>query len=317
VFVGDDRQLLPVGEDQVCRAFTEAKSLYRLTDVLRHDGAILNLATATRQMAIGRAPFAGAHGGGSCVVAYRTREQWLSELLDLAASTEAFADPDFCRALAWTNKAVEGLNDRIHVRRYGVGAPQFLPGMTCVTVDAIPGPDGGQPLINSTMDVTIKRSNIITHRFRIEDIPGRPGFDLDDRAKELGIGDIPDDWKVWDLTVAFPGEYVNPVSFKVIHKDSEKQWNNVQKAIASSASAAVGDERRKLWDLYFKRKDCVGRLQPATALTIHKSQGSTFKNVWLHWSVDGWGSAPTAEQNQLAYVGITRAAESLHVVADQ
>jgi hypothetical protein len=39
--------------------------------------------------------------------------------------------------------------------------------------------------------------------------------------------------------------------------------------------------------------------------------------VFLHWSIDGWGSAPTAQQNQLAYVGITRAAESLHVVADR
>lgn len=73
----------------------------------------------------------------------------------------------------------------------------------------------------------------------------------------------------------------------------------------------------ELWDLYFRRKDCIGRLQPASALTIHKSQGSTFQNVWLHWSIDGWGSAPTAQQNQLAYVGITRAAETLHVVGDR
>ena len=36
-----------------------------------------------------------------------------------------------------------------------------------------------------------------------------------------------------------------------------------------------------------------------------------------YWSIDGWGSAPTAQQNQLTYVGITRAAESLHVVADR
>lgn len=317
VFVGDDRQLLPVGEDQVCRAFTEAKSLYRLTEVLRHDGAILNLATATRQMAVGRAPFAAAQGGGSRVVAHRSREQWLNELLELAASTEARDDPDFCRALAWTNKAVEDLNDRIHARRYGPGAPQFLSGMTCVTVDAIPGPDGGQPLINSTMDVIIKEASVITHRFRVEDLPGRLGFYLDDKAKELGIDDIPVDWKVWDLTVAFPGEYVHPVSFKVIHKDSEKQWSDAQRTIAGMAKDAAGDYRRELWDLYFKYKDSVGKLQPASALTIHKSQGSTFKNVWLHWSVDGWGSAPTAQQNQLAYVGITRAAESLHVVADR
>lgn len=298
VFVGDDRQLLPVGEDQVCRAFTEAQSLYRLTEVLRHDGAILNLATATRQMAVGRAPFAAAQGGGSRVVAHRTREQWLNELLELAASREARTNPDFCRALAWTNKAVEELNERIHARRYGAGAPQFIQGMTCVTVDAIPSPDGSSPLINSTMDVLIDAAKRNVCKF--------PGDEDGD-----------DPWDVWNLTVSLPGDVVPPVTFCVIAKDSQRRWGESLKAISDKAKSAAGNERRDLWDLFYKRKDCVGRLQPASALTIHKSQGSTFKNVWLHWSVDGWGSAPTAQQNQLAYVGITRAAESLHVVGDR
>lgn len=305
VFVGDDRQLLPVGEEEVCKAFTKASEVYRLTQVLRHDGAILNLATATREMAMGRARFASAEGGGSRVVAYKSREQWLEQLLELAASHQAMDDPDYCRALAWTNKAVEELNERIHARRYGANAPQFLAGMTCVTVDAIPGPDGTGPLINSTMDVLIQEACDIQHRFVV-----------DDRATNFGF-EVPTTWRLWDLTVAFPGDCVEPIRFKVIHRDSEKQWNNTQREIAKAAKDSTGVERSMLWDLYFKRKDCVGKLQPASALTIHKSQGSTFQNVWLHWSIDGWGSAPTAQQNQLAYVGITRAAESLHVVGDR
>jgi exodeoxyribonuclease-5 len=298
VFVGDDRQLLPVGEEQVCKAFTEGRSLYRLTEVLRHDGAILNLATATREMAVGRAPFVAADGGGSRVVAHRTREQWLNELLELAASDEARTDPDFCRALAWTNKAVEELNDRIHVRRYGAGAPQFLQGMTCVTVDAIPDPLGGAPLLNSTMDVLINQAVCEPHRFETD-------------------GDGEEPWDTWELTVSAPGDCLPPVTFRVIAQDSERRWKESLKKIADEAKALQGRERSAAWDEYFRRKDSVGRLQPASALTIHKSQGSTFQNVWLHWSVDGWGSAPTAQQNQLAYVGITRAAESLHVVADR
>lgn len=49
---------------------------YRLTEVLRHDGAILNLATATRQLTRGRAPFQAAEGGGSKVITYPTLAQW-------------------------------------------------------------------------------------------------------------------------------------------------------------------------------------------------------------------------------------------------
>ncbi len=298
VFVGDDRQLLPVGEDQVCRAFTEGSSLYRLTEVLRHDGAILNLATATRLMPVGRARFATAEGGGSRVVGYRSREQWGTTLLEMAASEQAMSDPDFCRALAYTNKAVDEMNLRIHQRRYGLNAPQFVEGMTCVTVDAIPDPMGTGLLLNSTMDVLIEEAVRGPHRF-------------------TDYGDLPTDepWDTWELTVT--GDFCMAKTFRVIAKEHEQRWKESLKEIADQAKVANGKERSELWRMYFCRKDCVGKLQPASALTIHKSQGSTFRHVFLHWSIDGWGSAPTAQQNQLAYVGITRAAESLHVVTDR
>ncbi len=298
VFVGDDRQLLPVGEEQACRAFSEGTSIYRLTEVLRHDGAILSLATATRMMDVGRAPFVGADSGGSRVIAHRSREGWLSALLDLAASEEAMSDPDFCRALAWTNKAVDEMNMKIHQRRYGVNAPQFVEGMTCVTVDAIPDPEtSGAPLLNSTVDVLIEKARVVSRQF---------------------IGDNMTDplWRVWELTVSADG-LAEPVVFLVMTDEEDQRWKASLKAIADEAKHCNGQARKDLWGMYFSRKDAVGKLQPASALTIHKSQGSTFRNVFLHWSIDGWGSAPSAQQNQLAYVGITRAAESLHVVGDR
>lgn len=300
VFVGDDRQLLPVGEDQVCRAFTEATEIYRLTQVLRHDGAILNLATATRELPIGRARFASAEGGGTRVIAHRSRGDWGRTLLEMAASQEAMHDPDFCRALAFTNKAVDELNQRIHERRYGAGAPQFVQGMTCVTVDAIPDPESesGSPLLNSTVDVLVE-----------EAIRYRRGFVGDDEGCEA--------WDCWQVTVCVAGDNLAPKKFDVLATDERQRWDAAMRKIAEKANAASGRERSDLWALYFRRKDSVGQLQPASALTIHKSQGSTFRNVWLHWSIDGWGSAPTAQQNQLAYVGITRAAEALHVMGDR
>ena len=298
VFVGDDRQLLPVGEDQACKAFTNGSSLYRLTEVLRHDGAILNLATATREMALGRARFASANGGGSRVVAYRSRDQWGGALLEMAASNEAMSDPDFCRALAWTNNSVNMINTRIHQRRYGMDAPQFVEGMTCVTVDAIPDPMGTAPLLNSTVDVLIQGAIREPYRF-------------------TGTGDLLTDepWDTWELTVT--GDFAMSKTFRVIAAEDEQRWQKWLKDLADEARAASGQKRSELWDLFFRRKDCVGKLQPASALTVHKSQGSTFQQVFLHWDVDGRGSQPTATQNQLSYVGITRAAEGLHVVGDR
>jgi len=298
VFVGDDRQLLPVGEDQACKAFTNGSSLYPLTEVLRHDGAILNLATATRHLAVGRARFTSADGGGSCVLAYRSREQWGAALLEMAASHEAMSDPDFCRALAWANDSVNMINTRIHQRRYGMDAPQFVEGMTCVTVDAIPDPIGTAPLLNSTVDVLIKEAIRAPHRF-------------------TDAGDLLTDepWDTWELTVT--GDFSMARTFHVIAAEDEQRWQKWLKDLADQARDASGQARSELWDLFFRRKDCVGKLQPASALTVHKSQGSTFQHVFLHWDIDGRGSQPTATQNQLSYVGITRASESLRVVADR
>ena len=307
VFVGDDRQLLPVGEDQACRAFTEGTSIYRLTEVLRHDGAILNLATATRQLTIGRARFDDAMGGGSKVVAYRRRDKWLNALLETAVSADALANPDFCRALAFDNKSVESLNALIHEHKYGSDAPEFAEGMVCVTCDAIPDPIAGGPMLHSTVDVQIESADLVEWE------PPRAQGD------QLLL--LPEDetFRAWDLGVTVFGEGSSALKqVRVIAKADEGAWKESQKRIADAAKGEKDDQARKeLWRLHFKRKDQVGRLQPASALTIHKSQGSTFRHVFLHWSIDGWGSAPTPQQNQLAYVGITRAAETLHVIADR
>jgi ATP:corrinoid adenosyltransferase len=223
VFVGDDRQLLPVKETEVCKAFTNGSSLY---------------------------------------------------------------------------DSVNMINTRIHQRRYGVDAPQFVEGMTCVTVDAIPDPMGAAPLLNSTVDVLIQEAIREPHRF-------------------VGTGDLLTDepWDTWELSVT--GDFAMAKTFRVIAAEDEQRWQKWLKDLADEAREASGQKRSELWDLFFRRKDCVGKLQPASALTVHKSQGSTFQHVFLHWDIDGRGSQPTAVQNQLSYVGITRAAESLHVVGDR
>lgn len=299
VFVGDDRQLLPVKEDKVCPAFVEAQSIYRLDDVLRHDGAILHLATQTRKLPIGRAIFKSCSSGGSQVVAYRRRQQWMDALLDEMRKPQAMDDPDHCRALAWINKDVQALNKAIHIARYGENAPRFLAGMTCVTVDAIPNPFGGRPLLNSTMDVLILSA---------EEEDFTAPYDETINAQS---------WKTWTLEVEVCG-LTGLTEIRVMHEDDLDRWKESQKKFAEKAKICSDSaERKNWWDMYWKRSDQFGKLEPASALTIHKSQGSTFKNVFLHWDIDGWGSAPTAQQNQLSYVGITRAAESLHVVADR
>jgi exodeoxyribonuclease V len=336
VFVGDERQLLPVGEASVCPAFTESPSIYRLTEVLRHDGAILNLATSTRSMGSGRARFESADGGETRVIAYDRPSDWLFALLEIAKKEEVMIDPDYFRVLAFSNQAVEEMNERIHQHIYGFNAPEYALGMVCVTCDAVADPLGGRTLLHSTVDLRIENAQIepwkpgglIVRKDRYG-IPIYKQFNLDEydylqkdpKHKKL-LDDLEEflesekEYKAWELEIEVVGdsEVQQVEHIKVIAKGDQQRWIQSQKSIALFAKSADDkDLRRDLWKLYFCRKDQIARIQPASALTVHKSQGSTFTHVFLHPSIDDRKDM----QNQLAYVGITRAAQTLHVIADR
>lgn len=290
VFVGDDQQLLPVGEDQVCKAFTDATSTYRLTEVLRHDGAILTLATSIRETTEGRSPFYSNEGGGSKVVAYSSHGRWIKEMLEIMSSDESLQDPDHCRVLAWTNKSVNQINDIIHKRRYGDSAPQYVEGMSCVTVDAVADPNGGSPLLNSTVDVHVLSA--------VQQSIKLPGDDLTDPP-----------WSTWLLMVKVDD---TEVEIRAMDRLEMRRWKGAQGELA--ARAKKSNRRSDLWKTFYRRRDMIAKLEPSSALTIHKSQGSTFQNVFLHRDIDY--DTCLDSQKRLAYVGVTRASVALHVVED-
>jgi exodeoxyribonuclease-5 len=324
VFVGDDRQLFPVKEAAACPALYETISIYRLTEVMRHDGAILNLATQTRSLDIGRARFQSSDSGGSRVVAYKYREEWLQSMLDHAERSAESDDPDIFRVLCWQNRNVENMNKRIHCRRYGIDAPDFLPKMQCVTVEPYVDSATGSVILPGTADVLIVTAKIKMLRpitFFVDKLgmPTRESLPIE--LKD--ILDAEPAYSCWDLELSGIdyGDIDMVIQADVLHQRSLKDWNETQNKIANCAKAygRRGDNktRAKIWDFLYWRKGQLAYIQPSTALTIHKSQGSTFDTVFLHPDIDGGHSRQTALQNQLAYVGITRASRELHVVADR
>lgn len=324
VFVGDDRQLFPIKEKNTCPAFYESLSTYRLTEVLRHDGAILKLATETRALDVGRARFQSSEGGGTKVVAYKYKEDWLQSMLEHAERSAQSDDPDIFRVLCWANRSVRSMNERIHSRRYGVDAADFVPGMQCVTVDPYIDSATDSVILHSTADILIVTAVTSTLR-PIKSFTDQLGMPTDEPmpADLKDILDAEPIYRCWDLEISIvDSDNIDElVQVDVLHKDSQKDWDSTQGRIAACAKSYgyKGDRatRASIWRLFHRRKGQLAYIQPSTALTIHKSQGSTFDTVFLHPDIDGGHSRKTAEQNQLAYVGITRASRELHVVADR
>ena len=72
-------------------------------------------------------------------------------------------------------------------------------------------------------------------------------------------------------------------------------------------------EGRPLWRRFFLVRDAFASLGPAAVLTVHRSQGSTFGEVFIDadvfWPADG------ELRRQLVYVAVSRASEAVSLVA--
>ena len=82
--------------------------------------------------------------------------------------------------------------------------------------------------------------------------------------------------------------------------------------------------QRDLWEQYYDNRKSFAWVDYAYAMTVHKSQGSTFKNVFLDVGdilanrtenvINLYGvNARVREKNQLLYVAMTRAANRVFV----
>jgi len=107
-------------------------------------------------------------------------------------------------------------------------------------------------------------------------------------------------WQVWDLQVLTDDSKRR--NLHVLHESSTGEFQRLLTLYAKEK------RWREFWDL----KSLFAEVNYAYCLTIHKSQGSTFQNVFV--------DVPNAlinrnlrERNQLLYVAVTRAAKRLFI----
>jgi exodeoxyribonuclease-5 len=87
----------------------------------------------------------------------------------------------------------------------------------------------------------------------------------------------------------------------------------VLQRLRTAARAAEKSAAKALWRRFFLVRDAFASLGPAAVLTVHRSQGSTFGEVF----VDGDVFWPKDEvlRRQLVYVAVSRASHAVSLVA--
>ncbi len=286
IYVGDEAQLAPVNEDKISKVFRNGEGkVIRLTQVERTDNnAILKEATAIRNgEPLSKVSSFNSKGEGVAYISPQHQEA-INEVIDKYVKGLK-QNPNFFRILAYTNKAVTAYNNQVRkLLGYDSPIPHVGEPMTgyanwgyewrtkiyrfinseSYKVTQVGRPttvqtrlDNGTPVVIQTVPITLEDSlgNIDTFNF----------MDIKNNAQ-------------------------NRQSAMILANEKKRLWNEARRAYGREAKAAVYAKINAIDSFLFVNDNIEDNshnlLQAKTidfgyALTIHKSQGSTFTHVLM------------------------------------
>lgn len=279
IFLGDAAQLPPVKE--LHSPIWDLPTGATLTQVMRHDNQILSLVVAIRDVINHPAPsitLASAHDTDGGV--WKMSKPAFKEAIFQAAARGDFADGSAHKVIAWRNVKVAEYNDLIRYAIYGAQAQsvQYLPGERIVA--AAPCERADETLLSTDEEAVVESVTECKH-------PLEPRY----RALELRC----------------TSETGKPIRLLVLHPESRVQYDRDCQDLAHQAAT-----NGKLWKKFWNLKDLFHDIRYAYAITAHRSQGSTYENVWVDYQ-DILSNRTRREAFQCLYVAATRPTTRLYL----
>jgi exodeoxyribonuclease-5 len=286
IIMGDNSQLPPVKET-VSKVFTKDFRKGTLTKVMRQveGNPILSLANHIRD----------CQSDPRKAVEYQTEvnpdtdqgiyllpvADWTATVKENFVSDEYRKDPDSFRCLAYTNKRVDALNRMIRNLLVGQTDSPFIVDERVLVK---------RPIVDIGTDEKVHTDEECVVVDVIE-------------AYHPLYANTSTQFKVWEMRLlADSGVFVDAF---VLHKDSIKDYESTLNALSKAANEN-GSQWRNFWGF----KDSFADLQSPHAMTVHRSQGSTYKNVFVDLR-DIYKNRTKLERLQLEYVACSRASETL------
>lgn len=308
VFVGDPAQLPPVGEP-VSPVFSLGRaSRAELRQVVRHQGPVLRLASGLRQgdLPCRKPPPLPPIRTASGQVALLERREWLAAAQAALRRSAKTDNPDLVRILCYTNRSLEQLVPIARRALHGDMADQLpvLPGEVLITRAAVMAPacrEGEDAAEEPDMLLGSNRELVVR-----DVMPDR--CDLAD----FGVTDAP----VIDTLTARVEAGDSQLSLRLLPPLGSAARIALEAVLArlrQQAKDAGKQDGKGLWRRFFLVRDAFASLGPAAVLTVHRSQGSTFAEVFVDGDVF-WPS-DTVLRRQLVYVAVSRASQAVTLQA--
>jgi len=216
-------------------------------------------------------------------------------------SEEYHQDTDYFKVIAWKNKTVAYINDVARELIYGPmhRAAKFIPGEALIV---------NKPIFEKNEDGYYKVALTTSEELKVKSV--------DTVIEKFSEGPFSLSMKVYKLEVNSydPAEPDMPNwnIIKVVHEDSQEDYLRLQEA---AKNHAVQTRDGKAWVRYFNILKWSANVGYNYAITAHKSQGSTYKNVLiLEEDVDQ--NRKTLERNRIKYTVYSRATDKLFVLRE-
>jgi len=305
LLIGDPAQIPPVNRLDSLPFDIKSQSIFKIekyifTEIIRqkYGHPIIEIATNVRNNLLEEQVFISSQnkktklGNVQFLDFKKNEEEFISLLHEKFTSTEFENDSDYSKVLAWTNQTVDNMNDVIRSMIFNDQIGKLLP-REKIIMDT-PWVVNDKVIFNNNDELEVKQFTI----------------------RQLNVPSMVT-MKYYDTTVikkTYDGKTIQD-NIKVIHEDSELAYENqldLLKKIAKKEQQGTFNARKK-WIKYYENLNIFAHIKYNYALTCHKSQGSTYKNVFLlNFDVDF--NNRIRERNRIKYTAITRPKENLYII---
>lgn len=319
IFLGDPVQIPPIGK-QGCIPFNLANAreygilTLELTEIIRQKegNPILELATLVRQnykkAALPYSRETVLNDVGGVIFINKKDKDVLFRLCEKYFSNSRFEqDSDFIKVIAWTNRTVDFMNDKIRsfiykdrlaqlqVENPKAVLPRILIGEKLIANSPILEDLGYQQIpLYSTND----EFEVIEHR--IGTVKVFQSYEVEVYITKVS-------------SINYSTGKRETKTINILHEDSISAFNEVCENTKKAALKAEPALRGQAWKLHYLIKGKFADVKYNYAITAHKSQGSTYDNaIVIVTDIDK--NSKVEERNRIKYVAFTRPKQHLFIV---
>lgn len=221
------------------------------------------------------------------------RDRGMQLLHDMFCSDEFKRDADYAKVLAWRNKTIDKMNEILRTMIYGQDKHKIMVGEKLVANKPIMDELTNSILFNTNDEFEVKS-------FTIDQMPCATSHEA------ITV-------KFYNTLVQYetPDDEIDEIEIPILHESSISAFNKAANFLKEIAISTKGKDRS--WLKYYSFLRQFADVNYNYAITCHKAQGSTYKNVFVIED-DMDENRNIVERNRIKYTAVTRPSDKLFLM---